>query len=141
MSDVDIQRIAAKAVIARDGKLLLLRESATYTDGTNVGRYHLPGGRVEIGEPFFEGLAREVKEETSLDVTPVRPLFVGEWWPTIHGAKNQIIGVFMLCKVSSGKVKLSQEHDDFQWADPRDHDKYQMMDSEVGVFKAYLESL
>lgn len=32
------------------------------------GRWSLPGGRLEVGETMREGIAREVREETGLDV-------------------------------------------------------------------------
>lgn len=52
MADV-VQRIAMKAVIVnKEGKVLVLREAATYGDGTQRGRYHMPGGRIEAGENF-----------------------------------------------------------------------------------------
>ena len=46
MTDM-IQRVAMKAVIVKDGKVLLLREAKTYKDGTNIGRFHMPGGRLD----------------------------------------------------------------------------------------------
>ena len=33
-----------------------------------AGRWSLPGGALEVGETLAEGLAREMKEETGLDV-------------------------------------------------------------------------
>ncbi len=89
MADNEItQRIALKAVIAKDGKLLVLREASTYDEGTNTGRYHFPGGRLNPGEPFMDGLRREVTEETGLDIEIGEPLFVGEWFPVIKGIPN-----------------------------------------------------
>ncbi len=76
MNDI-VQRIAIKAVIVKDKKVLVLREAVTYKEGTNHGRYHFPGGRLNIGEPFLQGLKREVREETGLEITIKNPLFVG----------------------------------------------------------------
>ncbi len=89
-----LQRIATKAVIVKDDKILILREAATYGDGTQRGRYHMPGGRVEIGEPFEDALRREIREETGLEVTIGLPIYVGEWHPVIKGVPNQIIAIF-----------------------------------------------
>jgi 8-oxo-dGTP pyrophosphatase MutT (NUDIX family) len=37
----------------------------------------LPGGTLQRGESLAEGLVREVREETGIDVDPVRPRAVG----------------------------------------------------------------
>jgi ADP-ribose pyrophosphatase YjhB (NUDIX family) len=50
-----------------DGRVLLVRED---------GRWLLPGGEVEAGESHGEALARELREETGLDVTPGERLAV-----------------------------------------------------------------
>ena len=59
MSQPEINlRVAAKAVIVKDGKVLILREASTYTEGTNIGKWGSPGGRIEASESFFDGLRR-----------------------------------------------------------------------------------
>ena len=134
-------RVAAKALIVdADGRVLILREASTYKDGTNVGRYHLPGGRLEDGEAFYDGLAREVKEETGLTVEPVRPLYVGEWRPVIRDVPHQIIAMFMLCSAQKVSTKLSDEHDEALWIHPAEYKKYDLMSPEDKVIEAYLET-
>src|SRR5689334_4154851 len=110
MADIR-QRIACKAVIAYRSRVLIIREAATYADGTNIGKYHLPGGRIEPGEPFLSGLEREVFEETGLRVVVGQPFFVGEWFPIIRGEQNQIVAIFFTCRAVSDKITLSEEHD------------------------------
>lgn len=76
MSDL-VLRVAAKALVVNsEGKVLILREANTYAEGTQTGKYGLPGGRLEQGESYEEGFVREVKEETGLDVELGRPVFV-----------------------------------------------------------------
>jgi ADP-ribose pyrophosphatase YjhB (NUDIX family) len=63
------QRVAAYAVLARDGQVLLTRMSAR----TRIeGRWTLPGGGIEHGEDPRDALRREVHEETGLWVRPGR---------------------------------------------------------------------
>src|SRR5574337_985895 len=94
-----ILRVAAKAVIVNSaGKILIVREASTYKEGTGAGRYHMPGGRLEEGENYAEGLRREVAEETGLEVEPLYPIFVGEWQPVINGVPNHIVAIFTVCR-------------------------------------------
>lgn len=61
--------VAVGAVAVRDGEILLIRRGKPPA----VGRWSLPGGRVEWGESLEAAVAREVEEETGLRVT-VGPL-------------------------------------------------------------------
>lgn len=127
MSDV-VQRVAMKAVIInQQGRVLILREAKTYDEGTQSGRYHFPGGRIEAGENFEEALRREVKEETGLKVTLKFPIYVGEWYPVIRDVPHQIIATFIVCSSSRADIVLSSEHDDFQWVDPANWDTLDVM--------------
>lgn len=135
-----VQRVAMKAVIVRNGKVLILREASTYKDGTNIGRYHMPGGRIEAGENFEDALRREVMEETGLDIEIVMPIYVGEWRPVIRDVPHQIIATFLVCQPKENKdIVLSEEHDAFEWIDPKNRSEYDIMDPEDEVIDRYAE--
>lgn len=137
MSEI-VQRIAMKAVIVNEkGEVLILREAATYGDGTQRGRYHMPGGRIEVGENFEDALRREIMEETGLEVDIEYPIYVGEWRPVIRDVPHQIVATFMVCKPKSNNITLSTEHDDFQWIDPKDRKNYDVMDPEDKVIDRF----
>jgi 8-oxo-dGTP diphosphatase len=139
---VIVQRIATKALIVNDkGQILILREASTYEEGTNVGRYHLPGGRLNLGEAFQDGLKREVDEESGLQIEIGKPIYVGEWRPVIKGVQNQIVAIFFICKPLTNKVRLSEEHDDYKWVPPDEIKKYDVMSPEDKVFEEYNKSL
>lgn len=57
--------VAVGAVVRRGDEILLVRRGR----GTAVGQWAIPGGRVEFGEALKSAVAREVREETGLDVT------------------------------------------------------------------------
>jgi ADP-ribose pyrophosphatase YjhB (NUDIX family) len=56
--------VAVGAVVRRGDEILLIRRAR----GTAVGQWSIPGGRVEFGEGLKSALAREVLEETGLEV-------------------------------------------------------------------------
>jgi len=55
--------------------------------------FGLPGGKVEDGESLYEGMVREVKEETGLDVLEAIPFFFRE-----H--KEKVAVVYLVTKYS-----------------------------------------
>ncbi|HEV7453708.1 MAG TPA: NUDIX hydrolase [Candidatus Saccharimonadales bacterium] len=141
MADTElVSQVAAKAVIVGiDGKILMLREAATYKDGTHTGKYHMPGGRLEKGESFLDGLAREVREETGLRVEPQFPLHVDEWRPVIKGVPHHIIAVFMLCKLQgSADAVVSDEHDEAVWVTPAETAAYELLPEDRLAVDAYI---
>ena len=132
-----VQRVAMKAVIVRDNKVLILREASTYEDGSNTGKYHFPGGRINPGEPFAEGLKREVREETGLEIEIIEPLYVGEWFPTIKGVPNHIVAMFMICTAEDKPIVLSDEHDAYEWVDEISMANFVLMPPDDDVVRAY----
>ena len=55
---------AVAAVMIREGKLLLIRRGVE----PSMGKWSIPGGSIEWGEPMMEAVKREVREETGLEV-------------------------------------------------------------------------
>lgn len=135
---VDKLFVATKAFIVHNGKILLLRESSKYGEGTQSGNYDVPGGRIKQGERFDESLSREIKEETGLSVNIGLPFAVNEWRPVVKGEQWQIVGIFFECFSDSDKVVLSEDHDNFLWITPKDYAKYNNIKTNIPAFEAYL---
>ena len=105
--------IAVKSFIVNDDNELLLIKRGT-KDPHAPGAWEIPGGRIEPGEDPFEGLKRETKEETGLDVEVLNPLKVQ------HFARDdgqKITMIVFLCRPVSDSVNLSEEHTDYEWSD------------------------
>jgi len=131
-------QVAVKALVFHKGEALILRESSKYKEGTNVGKYDVPGGRIEPGCRYYKNLIREIMEETGLSVRIGIPLHVDEWKPTISGKKLHIFGVYFECFADSDKVRLSKDHDSFEWINPRNYKEYNLVSGLEKVFESYL---
>lgn len=57
---------AVEALVVRDGCVLLCRRGIE----PHLGKWDLPGGFLEESEPPLDGLRRELREETGLEVEP-----------------------------------------------------------------------
>lgn len=141
MEQIDKLFIATKAFIVNNGKVLVLRESTQYSDGSNAGRFDVPGGRLKPGEHFEEALKREVKEETGLEVTIGKPVYVGEWRPTVKGEHWQIVGVFFLCESAATDVTLSEDHVEALWIHPGEASTINIIDNLKQAFEALQKAL
>lgn len=131
--------VAMKAFIVHEGKVLLLRESSQYVDGSNAKKYDVVGGRIKPGQHFKESLLREIEEETGLKVRIGKPFFVNEWRPIVKDEQWQIVGTFFECHADSDAVTLSVDHDHFQWINPQEYAKHNLIDNLIPAFEAYLD--
>ena len=96
-----------KAIIVRNYKFLVLVRSRD-------GLLDLPGGHIEDGEGVEQGLIREVREETQLEVKNLAP--INQWiLPTRNGVR--LAGMTFRCELLAGSVTLSEEHKTYYWQD------------------------
>ena len=130
---------AAKAFIKFNGKILILKESSKYKDGTNFGKFDVVGGRLKPGEKVLDSLIREIKEETNLDVKIGKPFHVGEWFPKVNEEEWHVVGIFFECEANSDDVKISEDHESYEWINPKEYNKYNIIDNLKTAFEAYLE--
>lgn len=130
--------LATKAFINHGGKILILRESNEYVEGSNAGLFDITGGRLTPGERFDDCLMREVREETGLDIKIGRPFFVSEWRPVIKGEKWQVVGIFFECFAGSKIVMLSDDHSEYKWIEPNNFRNEYLIPNLHTAFEAYL---
>lgn len=106
----------ARGVAVRGGKILLCRAKGSRTS-------YLPGGHIEFGETGREALAREMKEETALDVEVGRFLGVVENSFMQRGrphAEINLVYEMSLGEGAPGEVVSAEDWIEFEWRDLSD---------------------
>ncbi|PIZ51796.1 NUDIX domain-containing protein [Candidatus Woesearchaeota archaeon CG_4_10_14_0_2_um_filter_33_13] len=104
-------RVAAKSfVINNNNQVLLIKRRSN--DVMKPGMWEIPGGRLELGEDPHQGVIRETKEETNLDIDVKQIMDVRHF---TRSDDQTITMLVFLCKALNEDVKLSEEHQDFKW--------------------------
>ncbi len=93
-------RICAGAIVIQEGQMLLVRCNNT------EGKSHLagPGGAVLGNEGIYQAVIREVREETGLDVSPQKVLFVED----LLSQRYRIVNIWFLCDLVGGQLTRTQ---------------------------------
>lgn len=114
--------VAMKAIILNENnEVLIVQESSKDPTRSHIGKWDLPGGRLEFGEDPVEGLKREIKEEVGLEVEIEKPVDISYWMPKKNEEEWYIVALFMICKPLSTEVKISNfEHEAFKWSSLHD---------------------
>jgi 8-oxo-dGTP diphosphatase len=100
-------------------------------------KYYLPGGKREQGESDAEALAREIKEELSVDIDVDTMQFVGIFEAQAHGHPKGVT-VKMTCYTANyaGTLKADSEIEMIAWL--RHGDKNRIAEVDKLIFD-YLE--
>jgi ADP-ribose pyrophosphatase YjhB (NUDIX family) len=110
--------LAVSAAIMRDGKVLVVRRARKPA----LGVYTVPGGVVEAGETLLDAVAREVREETGLEIEPVA--LAGHREVILRDEDGRVNRHFViLCfaaRLLSGEIRLNEELDEARWIAPAD---------------------
>ncbi len=133
MAEDQLFYVGQKAVIDKDGEVLVLNDPITGID--------LPGGKIQIGETdFLESLKREVQEETDLAIEIKEPFYIGLFdFPahlTHRNAGKKIFLVMYKAKYLLGDVRLSDEHNKFKWVDKNSYKSLKTKDKNSNIIKA-----
>lgn len=136
-------RLIQKCIIVRsDGTVLALKRAGD--DHSRGGNWDLPGGGYEQDEDVIESIKREVMEEVGIiakNVTPV--FFANNSAMSGYFQGDNVFGMCYLCKEWEGEIKLSSEHIEYKWIDPKEF-AHLDFGEDCGFFKAsinaYLET-
>jgi ADP-ribose pyrophosphatase YjhB (NUDIX family) len=104
--------VGVGAVVVDEGRVLLVRRGSEPLKG----HWTLPGGMLEVGETLAAGVAREVREETGLDVEPVELVEVLD---RIHREGDRVRFHYViadyLCRVTGGKLRAASDVGAARW--------------------------
>jgi mutator protein MutT len=108
------QRIAVRAIIHKDGKTLLLRRASGRE--TILGKYELPGGKLEYGEQPEDAMARYLQNDAGLTIRTTQLFDVLSY---IDHDNRDVQYIFILYLVSldraDAKIALNQNYDHYLW--------------------------
>ena len=108
----------AKKIIAAGG--LVFNDKNELLMIFRRGKWDLPKGKLDEGEDIEDCAVREVKEETGLDVTPVKVILT-------QPADTKVKTVsFWLVDTNQETVQLDEESSDFGWFTPKEALKLQL---------------
>jgi len=126
-------RVTVKALIFKDNKILLIRESAKLS-----GKWELPGGGLDFGEDIHNGLKREIEEEMMVKVKNIeeRPMYAWTWkyenqrnldwyYSLVLGYKTEL---------ESFEFKLTEECEEIGWFSKEDLENIEL-DSQINGLK------
>ena len=100
--------VSISGVITDDhGRALLIQRRDNH-------HWEPPGGVLELGETIHDGLRREVREETGLDIEPDALTGIYKNMP------RGIIALVFRCKITGGQLTTNNEVTAFRWADEAD---------------------
>ncbi len=105
--------VGVGAVVCEAGRVLLVERNQEPHQGT----WSLPGGVLELGEPLAEGLRREIREETGLEIRILelvevfeRILLDEQGRPEYH-----YVLVDYLCEKTGGQLRAGDDVSGAEW--------------------------
>ena len=110
--------VGVGAVIVSNGGVVLIRRRFEPL----AGRWSLPGGTLELGEALEVAVAREMREETGLEVEvgPVIEVFDRIMLDDDRRVRYHFVLIDYLCWPVSGVLQAGSDADDAVLADPGD---------------------
>jgi len=113
--------VAVGAVIRDESDQVLLVKHRPERGGFWQGKWICPGGKLELGERIEDGVRREIKEETNLEIRLISPLSP---FDRIVESKGQtelhVIYISYLAEKSEGDLRPQSDVGEALWAVRKD---------------------
>jgi mutator protein MutT len=121
------------ALIFDRGRILLVERGREPLKGY----WSLPGGVLEIGETLEQGIVREVREETGLEVEPLKMLEIFERIiRDSQGAPEyHYVLIDYICRVTGGSLRAADDASRVAWVPRRLLSAYQITTGTLPVIE------
>jgi 8-oxo-dGTP diphosphatase len=130
--------VGVGAVVVQGDRALIVRRATEPLKG----QWSIPGGMLELGEKLREGLAREVLEETALEVEVGDVLDVFDSiFPDAEGRTQfHYVLIDYRCKVRGGTATAGSDVSEVRWVTSEELDGLGMKEVMMGVIRKALKS-
>ena len=113
------------AIIKKNNKYLIAQRNRNKHMGL---KWEFPGGKVDNNETFEEALAREIKEELSIEIN-IHKKFTEEKY---KDNKIDIMLHYYLCSHKRGKIQLN-EHENLIWVEKKNFKQYDFAEGDSDI--------
>ncbi len=125
--------VGVGAVILRRGRVLLVRRGRP----PGQGLWSLPGGVLETGERLEDGVRREVREETGLEVRSAefREVFERIIRDRDGRVRYHYVLIDFLCRVAGGRPRPADDADAAEWVREEDLEQRGLTEGTLEVIR------
>lgn len=130
------------ALVIKDGKMLMILRNDPQRPEYHK-RWEFPGGGVEFKEQIIENVIRETKEETGLEVEPLKSLqHIAVEWQEFPTFAYQVYLIPHVCKIVGGSLApRDQEVLDARWFELDEVTQYPLVGENADLFNKILPEL
>ena len=99
--------------------------------------WSLPGGVLELGERLADGICREVREETGLEVRPLGVLEIFEriMRDSAGAPEYHYVLIDYICRITGGSLQAGDDVAHVQWMRPEELSVLQITEGTLGVIE------
>jgi mutator protein MutT len=128
--------VGVGAIVVQRDRVLLVERGREPLKGT----WSLPGGVVEVGEHLKDAIRREVREETGIEVEPLRLVEVFERIMPDESGRTEYHYVLIdyLCSVTGGKLKAQSDARQARWVPRAELASYRITEGTLAVIEKAL---
>jgi 8-oxo-dGTP diphosphatase len=127
--------VGVGGVVVRDGKVLLIRRGKEPLKG----RWVIPGGTVELGETLEQAVAREMREETGIEVRPREVVLV---FDRIERDGDRVLYHYVvvdyLCEDLGGSLQAGSDAAEAAFVGPAELERYDLPPAALDLVRRFL---